>query len=378
MTRQQSHNGTHGQSNFHADNITHQPSHADATCTIIRGTLGQPLMHEGMSELADTSSINTPISVSQPLLDKGKGKAPIDFQNGPQSHVSSAQPNLVNVGAGPYVSQRRGPRIRVGLPPSPLGRPNPFSRENGPVVLPQPGFINSDSGLLSHGPFFPDPFEAGPSNWKRDPFEPGPSNWQHPGEESPTPPNSPAREEPLIPSPSPSLASSFPTNPDQSSGYMGDSSSADFQFHQGTVEQSSESEVVQVLNNQVIQSEDPSPMDYSPESVREDSVASLESGFSFEFPPSTGKGKSPMKFTLSRRGDKVWKWVKNICPLKRKEVGVNGGDVQRKGNSNKGCCSCILPIKKRRCSESDSFKGTPPGSPSARPVVFRDGPPKDK
>lgn len=63
---------------------------------------------------------------------------------------------------------------------------------------------------------------------------------------------------------------------------------------------------------------DPSQMDYSPVTSSENFVDTLEFVFSFESLVPSGKGKEPMKLQLSGTSDKVWKWVKNVCPMKRK------------------------------------------------------------
>lgn len=69
-----------------------------------------------------------------------------------------------------------------------------------------------------------------------------------------------------------------------------------------------------------------SPMDYSPVTSPE-SDDTKESTFLFESPVSgvrdqgdenSRNGKAPMKLQLSRKGDKVWKWVKHAFPSKRK------------------------------------------------------------
>lgn len=250
-----------------------------------------------------------------------------------------------------------------------LGQPlfhDSFSRDNGTVGFSDPPFVFGPTGVLSHGPCFPDPFGPGPNNWQQ-------------RERSITPPNSPAPLPPLHRSPSPSFGLSFPADSVDSHGYLADSS-AEFQFHQSpSGDPSSESEVLQVPPT--ASASDPSPMDYAPLTSPENSIASKESTFSFESPVSSVKGKQPLKLQLSRKSDKVWKWVKNVFPLKRKaqcSVGQPGGVRLKEDEGCAPCCSFLVPVKKRhrhRHLHSGSASSSPSVGSGFGNEASQNGPP---
>lgn len=198
----------------------------------------------------------------------------------------------------------------------------------------------------------PGPMEAGPSNWVEYPPDYHLSPVPDPG------------------SPSPSLSESFPVTPATDSGYFPDSSSnADFDFAGNNGDSSdAESEVVQPLLAAIppadgVLAVDTSPV-YSPASVDSSSTRlqpSLPESVSAAFAVSNSvchgrskdKRKAPMKMRLSRRGDRVWKWMKTLCPVKRKALSAPPS-FSRKIRSP---ASFVLPLKKRLCrgiSETDA------------------------
>lgn len=65
----------------------------------------------------------------------------------------------------------------MGIPISPLGQPNGHGAS-------EPGFYVSSAGVATYGPYFHDPFGAGPSNWH--------------GRVSPTPHNSMDQDVPVF------------------------------------------------------------------------------------------------------------------------------------------------------------------------------------
>lgn len=163
-------------------------------------------------------------------------------------------------------------------------------------------------------------------------------------------------------------------------GYIADSSSADFEFYHSMSDHpltSAESEVLQPVNVAVSDGDGVAPMDYSPLTSSESAEGEgADSTCSFESPPSVQKESSPLKLSLSRMGDRVWKWVKHICPSKRKAH--DGGDNHDSDNASHVCCTFGLPLKKRPCSSASIQKRSPSVGPSPGVVVPPDGPPKDK
>lgn len=194
-----------------------------------------------------------------------------------------------------------------------------------------------------------------------------------------TPPNSPDRVVASGASPTPSLGSSFPTMVASDAGYIADSSSAEFQFYHSKSDQqlpSEESEVVQPVRV-VSDGDGVAPMDYSPVTSPESTDGEGEdSTCSFESPPSVLKESSPLKSSLSRKGDRVWKWVKHICPSKRKAH--DGSEGYESGTAAPLCFPFGLPLNRRSCSSASVQKRSPYVGPSPGVVVHPDGPPMDK
>lgn len=111
------------------------------------------------------------------------------------------------------------------------------------MAIPLRRFSRPPLGLS--GPLFPDPFGAGPSNW---------------ADPSPIPPGMMPVS---TPSPSPSLAVSFPTHTSSDSGYQDDSSAEGFTFS-NVSHHSPEADIENVFGDHIASSNRVVPMDCSP------------------------------------------------------------------------------------------------------------------
>ncbi|XP_021729904.1 uncharacterized protein LOC110696872 [Chenopodium quinoa] len=251
----------------------------------------------------------------------------------------------------PYFSQ--------GMPSSVLAS-NPYALSRNAIpsspVAPAVAAHFSPPPLGPSGPLFLDPFGAGPSNWIG-------SSSASQREIQPL----------LIPSPSPSLASSFPTHTSSEFGYMADSSSDGFVFPMDSPIPIGENEANLVNSPSIIQTDDLVPMECSPPI----SIHSSSAGNQAQSVSSKVRGKKPLTLKLSKKGDKFWNWVKDACPSKRRstsrDVPVPGSQALDAGSI---CLSFLKPFKKRKCttgsSVSDDFSNASEGGVTPRTESPRD------
>uniref|UniRef100_A0A803MGK8 DUF4283 domain-containing protein n=1 Tax=Chenopodium quinoa TaxID=63459 RepID=A0A803MGK8_CHEQI len=264
--------------------------------------------------------------------------------------------------------------------------------------------IFSPPPLGPSGPAYPDPFGAGPSNWLAENSGVAPTSHQQ-----------------QIDSPTLSLGSFFPTEPAGDSGYQQDSSFGGFEFSHSSpsvgnypevilIDSATNSaapapvangvdsvaisdnslEVIQIvstsisvesapvinLNVTAVSSEEPAPMDWSPQFAPSSSDISDNSS-----PPSSpieaNKSEIPLRLKMTRGKKKIWKWVKNSCPSKR-PASPSEPDAPSPIPSP-GCLACLKQLKKRKGASGQSLSGSPSTSPSDHgSVAHRQEPPADQ
>lgn len=89
----------------------------------------------------------------------------------------------------------------------------------------------------------------------------------------------------------------------------------------------------------------PVPMDCSPaQSVSPHFSPSVYSGST----NGKNRGKKPLCLKLSRKGDRVWNWVKEICPGKRAAMVQEPVTSPLEDEDSSSLLSCLKPFKKRR------------------------------
>ncbi|XP_021728399.1 uncharacterized protein LOC110695480 [Chenopodium quinoa] len=159
-----------------------------------------------------------------------------------------------------------------------------------------------------------------------------------------------------IPSPSPSLAASFPTYNSEDSGYLDDSSTDGFAFSQDSQATSLLLHDYQIPSDvSGLENDELTPMECSPPASVPPSPGSPASATSTPPIQDIGQGTKPLTLKLSKKGDKVWKWVKVVCPCKRRSSTPASPMVQPPiSDAGSTCLSFLKPFKKRKCSDEGS------------------------